>query len=173
MLRNLPAGRLVDVLAVLAIAFVAYRIFIAPRNFSLKTAHPAPRVAYATLDGPRFELARHRGRLVFLDFYASWCEPCRISLPLVERYARSHPEVDVVPIDVGEPAPVAAAFAKRYDLHNVALDPSALSNGFFQIRGFPTMVVVDPQGRVRASWEGLNPAVQINMGHAQASLARR
>lgn len=165
------AGRLVDLLAVLAIAFVAYRIFFAPRDLSLRTAHPAPRVTYVPLaGGTPFVLHEQRGRLVFLDFFASWCEPCRVSLPWVEGYARAHPDVEVVPVDVGEPAAVAHEFAQRYGLHGVVLDPQALSSGFFQIQGFPTMVVIDPQGRVRATWEGLNPAIKLNMENARKTL---
>ena len=112
----------------------------------------------------------HRGRVVFLDFWASWCEPCKLSLPMVESFARSHPEVDVVPVDVGEPRTVVEQFARSHGMRHVALDPQTLSQGFFQINGFPTMVVIDPQGRVRATWAGFNPAIQMNMAHAEETL---
>ena len=171
-MRGAAFGRLLDVLAILVIAFVAYRIFVAPRNLNLSAAHPAPHVQYETLAGPPFVLTQHRGRLLFLDFYASWCEPCKISLPMVEHFARSHPEVDVVPVDVGEPPSVVQAFAKMYKLQNVAIDTPALSRGFFQIDGFPTMVVIDPQSRIRATWAGLNPAIQMNMANAEKVLAK-
>lgn len=170
MKRFLTVGRLLDLLAVLAVLFVIYKIFVAPRFLSSATAYPAPRVTYATLSGQPFVLTEHRGRVVFLDFWASWCEPCKVSLPMVEKFARAHPEVDVVPIDVGEPRGVAQAFAQAHHLHNVALDPKALSRGFFQIEGFPTMVVIDPKGRIRATWSGLNPAIQLNMAHAVHAL---
>jgi thiol-disulfide isomerase/thioredoxin len=172
MRRRITAGRIIDLLAVLAILFAIYRIFIAPRYLNVAQAHPAPHVTYATLSGAPFVLTQHRGRVVFLDFFASWCEPCKISLPMVERYARSHPDVDVVPIDVGEPRAVAQVFAQTHRLQNVALDPQSLSRGFFQIEGFPTMVVIDPQGRIRATWAGLNPAIQENMAHAAKTLGR-
>lgn len=173
MKRYVTIGRAIDLLAVLAVLFVLYKIFVAPRALGIAGAHPAPHVTYQTLAGAPFILMQHRGRVVFLDFFASWCEPCKISLPLVERFARAHPEVDVIPVDVGEPRPVAAAFAKTYGLRNVALDPQALSSGFFQIEGFPTMVVIDPQSRVRATWTGLNPVIQLNMAHAERTLAVR
>jgi len=170
MKRFLTAGRLLDLLAVAAVLFVAYKFFVAPRFLSSANAYPAPRVTYATLSGKPFVLTQHRGRVVFLDFWASWCEPCKVSLPMVEKFARSHPEVDVIPVDVGEPPAVAQAFARSHRLRNVALDPKALSRGFFQIEGFPTMVVIDPKGRIRATWAGLNPAIQMNMAHAAQTL---
>lgn len=158
--------RVFDVLAIAIVLFVAYRLLVVPRSLSQNAAYPAPAVTYETLSGGQFALAKERGRVVFLDFYASWCTPCRASLPLVESFARSHPEVRVIPVDVGEPRAVAAAFARALALQNVALDPSALSRGFFQLEGFPTMVVIDSRGRIRATWEGVNPAVQLNMAHA-------
>ena len=155
-------------MAVVVIVFILGRIFIAPRVFaSAAHARPAPHVVYARLSGAPFVLTHARGRVLFLDFFATWCEPCRLSLPLVERFARSHPRADVVPVDVGEPAEVAAPFAAHLHLGDVAIDPRELSRGFFGIEGFPTMVVIDPQGRVRATWEGFNPAIALNMAHAE------
>lgn len=163
-------GRLLDALAVLVVVFVAYRIFIAPRAMNVRSAHPAPHVTYQTLSGKPFVLTQHRGRVVFLDFWASWCEPCKLSLPMVEKFARSHPEVDVIPIDVGEPRSIVEVFARTHGMAYVALDPHTLSQGFFQLDGFPTMVVIDPQGRIRATWAGFNPAIQSNMAHAEETL---
>ena len=163
-------SRLWDVLAIAVIGFVVWKLLIAPRTLSAANAYPAPHATYARLDGGAFHLAQARGKVLFLDFYASWCEPCRISLPLVERYAHAHPEIQVLPVDVGEPRTVARDFAVRMHLGNVALDPSGLSRGFFQLEGFPTMVVIDPQGRIRATWSGLNPAIGLAMNHAERSL---
>ncbi len=163
-------GRVFDVLALCVVAFVVWKIFFAPRALSVANAYPAPRIAYPKLDGGTFRIADERGHVLFLDFYASWCEPCRMEAPLVERYARAHPNVVVVPIDVGEPAAVAATFSKRLHLKGVVLDPSASSQGFFQIQGFPTVVVIDPQGRIRATWAGFNPAIALAMAHAQKTL---
>ena len=90
---------------------------------------------------------------------------------MVETFARQHPEVEVIPVDEGEPRAIVAAFAKAHGLQHVALDPKGLSQGFFQLNGYPTMVVIDPQGRIRATWPGLNPAIQLNMAHAVKTLS--
>lgn len=165
--RRLNAGRILDVLAVAVIAFVAWKLFIAPRALTRDaSAYPAPRVAYERLNGGTFRIADERGKVLFLDFFASWCEPCRLEMPLVQSFARRHPEIRVVAIDVGEPRAVAAAFAKRYHLSDVALDPTTSAQGFFQIQGFPTVVVIDPQSRIRASWSGFNPAIGMAMNNA-------
>jgi thiol-disulfide isomerase/thioredoxin len=169
LLRN-KGGRILDVAALLVVAFVAWKIFFAPRALSVASAYPAPRIAYPKLGGGTFHINDERGRVLFLDFYASWCDPCRLETPLVERYARAHPGVAVVPIDVGEPAAVASRFAKKFDLHGVVLDPTSSAQGFFAIQGFPTVVVIDPQGRIRATWAGFNPAIEVAMAHAEKTL---
>ena len=96
------ATRGLDLLAALIVLIALYVVFIAPRLVAGRIV-PAPPVSLATLDGGRFSLDRRPGRVTFLDFWATWCEPCRQSIPLSQRYARLHPEVDVVSIDVGEP----------------------------------------------------------------------
>lgn len=164
-------GRVWDVLALLVIAFVVWKLAIAPRNFSQSEIRPAPHVKLASLEGNPFVLASHRGRVVFLDFYASWCEPCKVSLPLVERFSKNHPEVDVIPVDVGEPRPIAEAFAQQFHLRHAALDDEKLAASWFGVVGFPTMVVIDPKGNIRATWPGLNPAIQLNMANAASQLA--
>lgn len=163
-------SRLWDALAIAVILFVAWKWFVAPRSLAQTAAYPAPRVSYALLDGGNYALASRRGRVVFLDFWASWCDPCKAQLPLVERFARAHPEVDVVAVDVGEPRGVVASYAAAHALRGVALDTAGLSRGFFQIEGFPTMVVIDPQGKIRATWTGFNPVIADNMSNAQRVL---
>jgi thiol-disulfide isomerase/thioredoxin len=163
-------GRLFDAAAIAIVAFVAWKIFIAPRSFTSPGTHPAPHVAWERLDGGTFRLSDRRGRLVFMDFFASWCTPCKVELPLVERWAREHPEVDVVAVDVGEPRIAAEHFAKAMGLTNVVLDPQSSAQGYFDVRGFPTVVVVDPHGDVRASWPGLNPAIGLAMSNAEKAL---
>lgn len=168
--RRFPINRVWDGLALLVIAFVAWKIFIAPRSLKNPNAYPAPHVAYERLRGGTFDISSARGKVLFLDFFASWCEPCKLETPLVERYARAHPEVRVVPVDVGEPPALAQRFAERFHLSDVVLDQAARSQGFFQIDGFPTIVVIDPAGRIRATWSGFNPAIDMAMSNAERDL---
>jgi len=163
------AGRFWDGLALLVIGFAIWKIFIAPRSFEAAGRHPAPAAIYQRLTGGAFRVADQRGRVLFLDFYASWCEPCKLELPLVETWSREHPAATVVPIDVGEERPIAAAFARRYRLHNVALDPGSNARALFAVEGLPTVVVIDRSGFVRAKWEGLNPAIALAMSNALSS----
>jgi cytochrome c biogenesis protein CcmG/thiol:disulfide interchange protein DsbE len=161
-----------DVLAALVIGFALWKIFVAPRSFEAAGTHPAPAAMYRRLDGDAFHIADERGRVLFLDFYASWCEPCKLELPLVEAWSRAHPEAAVVPVDVGEERSIAVAFARRYRLQNVALDPSDSARPLFAVAGLPTIVVIDRNGFIRAKWEGLNPAIALAMSNAVSSFER-
>lgn len=162
--------RIWDLLAVVIVLAIAWKIFLATRSSATAKAYPAPHAVYERLDGGHFAVTSARGRVLFLDFYASWCQPCRQELPAIEAYADAHPQVEVVPIDVGEPRIVAADFASQMHLRNVALDPEGLSRGFFGITGFPTLVTIDPRGRVRAVWAGYDPTIASAMASAQRRL---
>jgi thiol-disulfide isomerase/thioredoxin len=165
-------ARVWDVAALLVVAFVLWKIFVAPRSFGVAaSAQPAPHATFTRLDGGAFHVTDARGRLLFLDFYASWCEPCKVELPLVESWAKAHARTVVVPVDVAEPRIVVREFARKYGLNNVALDPHGDAQSIFSIGGLPTVVVIDPQGRIRATWEGLNPAISLAMSNAEKTLA--
>ncbi len=170
MQRLWSMGRLWDVLATLAILAAVWKLFLAPRFLPLAGAYPAPPATFARLDGPAFRVREARGRLLILDFYASWCAPCRIETPMVAAWARAHPAARVIPVDVGEPRAVVQAYAQAHRLGNVAYDPHAQARVMFGVVGFPTVVVIDPQGRVRSSWAGLNPAIDLALDHAAAVL---
>jgi thiol-disulfide isomerase/thioredoxin len=152
------------------IALALWKFFIAPQRLD-SSPHPAPRAVFAKLDGGTFRVADERGHLVFLDFYASWCGPCKIELPLVERWAGGHPRAVVVLVDVAETRALALTFARKYDLREVALDPHDVSQALFSLDGLPTVIVIDPTGNMRAKWEGLNPAIGLAMSHAETALA--
>ena len=107
---------------------------------------------------------------MFLDFFASWCSPCKVELPLVQSWAARNPQAAVIAVDVGEKRSVVAEYARRVHLRNVALDPAGSARSLFSVVGLPTLVVVDRHGDVRARWEGLNPAIGLAMTNAESKL---
>src|SRR5947209_6242193 len=118
------AARGLDVLAVVVVLAAVAKFLVLP-HLGHRQLVEAPPVRLATLAGGNFDLAKSRGRLVFLDFWASWCDPCRESIPLVQHFKRTHPQVEVVSIDVGEPPELVRPFAERFKMAGVALDPDS------------------------------------------------
>ncbi|MBC5809281.1 MAG: TlpA family protein disulfide reductase [Candidatus Eremiobacteraeota bacterium] len=164
------ASRAVDLLAFSLIVLALYRLFVAPSVFNRPLAR-APEFSLAALDGGVERLGAKSGRVVFVDFWASWCGPCKVTLPLVERFARTHPDVDVIAVDVGEDTAVATAYARAEHLRRVAFDPDERVYHAFGGGALPTMVVVDPQGFVRKTWIGVNPAIELAMDAARKKLS--
>jgi thiol-disulfide isomerase/thioredoxin len=166
--RPQPSGRLLDVLALALVAFALWKLIVAP-HFLAAPQWRAPLVTVAA-DRGGVLLGKASGRVTFVDFWATWCEPCRLSLPLVEGFAAAHPDVDVVAVDVGERPEVAREYAREHGVSNVAFDEGARAASAFGVSGYPTIVVIDPRGYVRAKWTGFNPAVSVAMGHARTAL---
>jgi cytochrome c biogenesis protein CcmG, thiol:disulfide interchange protein DsbE len=159
-------ARALDVLAVIVVLAAVARFFVLPRLH--RDVVQAPPVSLAALDGGRFDLVGRRGRLVFLDFWATWCGPCRDSIPLVQHFRRGHPGVDVVSVDVGEPVGLVRPYAAQFKMRSVVLDPDMTVAHAFGVSGYPTMVAIDGTGRVRARWVGFDPDIEREMADAVA-----
>jgi cytochrome c biogenesis protein CcmG/thiol:disulfide interchange protein DsbE len=99
------------------------------------------------------------GRLVAMDFWATWCGPCVQSIPHLNDLARKYGQ-DVLVVGISDEAPGAFATGMRKlkkapadFAYSLALDPSgALKNNFFGIRGIPHMAIASPDGVIR--WQG-------------------
>jgi thiol-disulfide isomerase/thioredoxin len=161
--------RALDVFAIVVLMLAGYELLGAPRLRQSPTVR-APVFSLPTPGGGTEWLSARPGRVVFLDFWASWCEPCRASLPLVERFARAHPDIDVIALDVGEAAGVAGAFAREHDIARVALDRDGRVAGAFGASALPTIVAVDRDGYIRGQWTGFNPAIGLALERARETL---
>jgi len=100
--------------------------------------------------GSRIRLEDLRGKTVVLDFWASWCAPCRQQARVLERFAKENPDVVVLGIATSEPRSASTAYARKHDHgYMSAYDDSNVAN-VYGARSLPTVVVIGPDGRVRA-----------------------
>jgi len=120
---------------------------------------PAPEIAFQDADGKALSLADFRGRVVVLNYWATWCQPCVAEMPSLDRLqaqmgARGV-SVVAISVDRGGLRQVAPFFAANA-LHHLAvyLDPQGASMRALAIRGLPTTIVIDGQGRERGRLEG-------------------
>lgn len=105
------------------------------------------------LSGERVHLRALRGGPVLLDFWATWCAPCRVELPILaslhRRYAARGLRVVGVNVDEGGPS-LVPQFRQRYGLEYVMVyDVDGQASRAFDVQGLPTLVLVDKNGEVR------------------------
>ncbi len=115
----------------------------------------APGFTLLDLDGGRHSLSDLRGQTVVLNFWATWCGPCRMEVPGLSSFARAHPDIPVLGIAVdGEPEALRAA-AKDLGIDYPVLRIDAATREAYGVSTLPTTIVVDPDGNVRSVHAGL------------------
>lgn len=115
--------------------------------------YAAPALKLPDLDGKPHDLAQLKGRLVVINYWATWCPPCRREMPSLERLRQRLGDrgLAVLAVDVGEDADTVFAFTGQLDpapTFPLLLDRDSQAMQRWKVKGLPTTFVVDPQGRV-------------------------
>ena len=110
----------------------------------------APAFRLASLDGKNVSLADFKGKVVVLDFWATWCGPCRQQAGILEEMHQSlGQKVVFLGINVGENQQTVASYARRAPFpYPILLDPSQQVAAQYGAGGLPTLVVIGPDGEV-------------------------
>ncbi len=135
---------------------------------------PAQSFEVRRTDGAADSLARHRGQVVLVNLWATWCPPCREEMPALQQFARQNAgRVTVLGIDQGESAGVAAAFARsRGVTFPVLVDEKQQYGRTYAAVGLPTTVIVGRDGHVVRGIDGPLTLAQMRAAVAPA-LARK
>lgn len=166
--------RTITIWSLVALAvFSAFSIFLATRQpVSPATLAPspllgrlAPRVKGAELGGGTFSLQRHRGDVVVVNFWASWCPPCVLEAPNLSTFAwrERGRHVDVVGVVFNDTVSGATAFAQHYgSLYPSVVDPGGTIANAYGVTSPPTTFVIDARGRVAATLLGPVSVAQLD-----------
>lgn len=153
-------GRLLRVVSVFASALAVASGGAAwaedPLFSAVQVAHvsggvQAPTFELPTVDGKTVALAGLKGKVVFLNFWATWCPPCREEMPSMERLHQEFKDqgLAVLAVNIQESPKQVARFMKDFRLSFPALlDSDMKVTGLYQVRGLPSTYLVDRNGQV-------------------------
>ena len=158
---------IIAVLAVIAATYLADRATRQPKSgvakvtLSNAAAKPAPDVTLKDLDGKDLSLAQYKGKVVLVNFWATWCEPCQVEIPwlieMQQKYAARGFTVLGIAMDE-EGASVVTPWVKkeRFDVNGsksqmnypIVIGDDAAADKFGGLLGYPTSVLINRDGKV-------------------------
>ncbi len=137
-------------LALLLLVFIATPVL---------AAQPAPNLTLKTLDNADLKISDLKGEVVYVDFWATWCPPCRQSFPWMEEMHQRYSDLGfkVVAISLDNKRDVIDQFLKTMKTSFViAHDPAGDSANAFKVKGMPSSYLIDRKGNIHMSHMGFN-----------------
>lgn len=137
---------------------------------SALTGRPAPDFSLQSLGGGRVSLADYRGKTIVVAFWASWCGPCRMEMPvLAQFYRQTHTpdsgfEILAISIDDSEEPAQDAANTLKIPFP-VLLDADSRVANSYGVENIPMLFVIDKTGKVTYSHAGFNMGLDILLAH--------
>jgi peroxiredoxin len=155
---SLPRGRLF-VGCVLAVCALAASAIAASRLIG----QPAPDFALRSMEGENLRLSEHLGEVVVINFWATWCGPCRQEMPLLDDlYAKYKlAGMTLLSVNIDESSERAAEMAHTLKVsYPVLFDDRQEVSRAFEVNAMPLTVMIDREGVVRQVFEGFKPGYE-------------
>jgi len=118
----------------------------------------APNFELESLDGEVVKLSDFRGKIVLLDFWATWCGPCKVQMKKLKELKSlvNEDEVVIISIDVGESKSIVQEFISKEEVDwLVLLDLRGSTAKSYGIRAIPTLFIIDKEGLIREKYVGV------------------
>ena len=126
---------------------------------------PAPHFILPDLDGREISLEKFKGKIVLLDFWATWCAPCRMTMPVVEKLSKEYPDdMILLAVNMLEPKDAVEKYAFEYALSSqVLLDKEGTVSSTYGAYAIPMQFLIDRFGIVRHIQTGYGPNMASQM----------
>lgn len=116
----------------------------------IKAGTKAPNFRLEDLTGKKAELKHYKGKVVFLNFWATWCGPCKEEMPSMEELCKQFKDKDFVfltiSVDYAGVKPVKDFIEKHRYTFPVLIDPKCETLDLFEVKGIPTTFLIDKKG---------------------------
>jgi peroxiredoxin len=135
--------------------FVALALISAPAFADSTLGQPAPALVVEELNGNTFDLAAQRGKVTVVNFWATWCPPCRKEMPALDAFYRRYHDRGLEMIGLSADRPHDRSEVKKVMQsfsYPAAMLDDAKSDDFADPSALPVTYVVDPQGVIRAKF---------------------
>ncbi len=146
----------------------------APMAYAINEGQVAPQCPTALTDSNQpIDLASYRGKVVLIDFWASWCGPCQKSMPFLNALRNEHHQdgFEIIAINVDEDSSDAKqVLQERPVSYPVAFDPKAECPRVFEVKAMPSSYFVDKTGKVRKVHLGFRDSDQAGIRELVSAL---
>jgi peroxiredoxin/outer membrane lipoprotein-sorting protein len=132
---------------------------------------PAPDFKLTSLDGREVSLASFRGQHVLIDFWATWCPPCKKALPIIQTLSEGTDGLVVLTVNA-EPPSVSRPFVERYGYTFATLvDADRSVSSRYGVTAIPTTFIIAPDGTIAKHMVGYHTAEQLHRALSASGLA--
>jgi thiol-disulfide isomerase/thioredoxin len=147
-----------NMIKVFRLLFLMLLVFIQASAYAIEEGKLAPALSAKLLDGKLFSTEAARGEVVIVNFWATWCPPCRQEMPAFESYYQKHKNqgLRIIAVSIDEPAELAKVREVMRDFtFDAALEVETQHKGYGRIWRLPLTFVIDRKGVLRKDgWYG-------------------
>lgn len=146
----------------LALVFALYSSFVKDPNV-VKAGYDAPNFSLPQLNGPALKLSDLRGKAVVLNFWGTWCDPCKAEMPALQQKYEENKEkgLVVIGVNIGETPVAVNSFVDSYQISfPILLDRNLQITKMYRIGPIPTTFFIDRDGEIEEIFVGqMNEAI--------------
>lgn len=135
----------------ITLSFIIWHILMPEDASALSIGEKPPAFSLNDMSGREWSLKDLKGRVVFINFWATWCQPCRKEIPALNELQKKNRGVLVLAINIDRKSSQVDEFLKRYSIDRltVLLDPEGKTASSYAARAMPSSFILDKDGKAR------------------------